>query len=132
MTLAWKPTEEDRKKVINIVAQGSSVEMAAISVGVDPKTLRKHCMAEIEEGRTYDKQHSLNAIREIGTQKSHPTAALRANIWRMGALHGIMEPREVAQESVSQEALAEEYEATESQHKEASRVIFVLIARLRG
>ncbi len=107
MTLAWKPTEEDRKKVINIVAQGSSVEMAAISVGVDPKTLRKHCMAEIEEGRTYDKQHCLNAIREIGTQKSHPTAALRANIWRMGALHGIIEPSMPSADHNSEDAQAE-------------------------
>jgi hypothetical protein len=103
----WEPTAEDRAKVINITAQGSSVAMTALSVGVSEKTLRKHCGDELAEGRAYDCQHSLNVVRDIGNQKVNYPAALRASTWRLATLHGYVEPNQPVQDNISDEALAE-------------------------
>ena len=62
MNPPWQPTDDDRKRITTLIAQGSTLEMCAHTIGVDVKTMKKHCHAEINEGRVYDDQLVLNRM----------------------------------------------------------------------
>lgn len=50
MNAAWKPTEEQRKQIETMSGMGIPQEQMAILLEVDPKTLRKHCRKELDQG----------------------------------------------------------------------------------
>ena len=57
----WSPSEEDRRRVVGLTADGATVERVSAALEVTEPTLRKHCAAELERGR---------AIRSANTERN--------------------------------------------------------------
>lgn len=58
----WKPTAAQRRKVSAGAAGGMSKELIAAGLGVDCKTLVKHCEAELTAGAAARRLEALDAL----------------------------------------------------------------------
>ena len=47
---AWEPTEDQLKQIETMSAMGITHEQMSAIIGVDAKTLRKHCRKELDQG----------------------------------------------------------------------------------
>ena len=63
----WVPTAKERKSVEAMTAYGIPEHKIAAVMGVDPKTLRKHCETEISTGATVANDNVGEFLYQIAT-----------------------------------------------------------------
>lgn len=85
----WQPNEEDRKRIVQQIAQNPDPHLVAIMNGIDTRTLKKHCSAEIEEGYALNRGLIRSEGMKVLAQNDNYSAKQRAVEYQNAVLHGI-------------------------------------------
>lgn len=72
----WEPTEEQRKQVETMSAMGIRQDDMAVIIGVDPKTLRKHCRKELDQGSIKATMKVAQSLFKQATEQDNTAAMI--------------------------------------------------------
>lgn len=72
----WEPTEEQRKQVETMSAMGIRQDDMAKILDVDPKTLRKHCRKELDQGSIKATMKVAQSLFKQATEQDNTAAMI--------------------------------------------------------
>jgi DNA-binding CsgD family transcriptional regulator len=87
----WCPTAEQRAQVEEMAAQGVTRDAIAIKMGVDPATLRKHCLIELERGKARNKSALFGILMKHAVNTVNPNASITSAKYLLATRHRVYE-----------------------------------------
>lgn len=72
----WAPTEDELKQIETMSAMGIPQEDMGKILGVDPKTLRKHCQAQLDSGSIKATMKVAGALFKQATEENNTAAMI--------------------------------------------------------